>query len=75
MEPCPELTQRLEHIDVVTAHEVLREVYDGPHEGGLAVMIRGYLGDGPRQLGDLLLRGDVTLQAGEHHFTLTRLEP
>ena len=40
LKPGPKLTARLQQVDVVAAHVVLRQVNDGAHQRALTVVVR-----------------------------------
>jgi hypothetical protein len=53
LQPASELPRGVQQVDVVAAHEVLRQAHDGGGQGGLAVVVRRVLRHVARQLGHL----------------------
>ena len=56
------LTGRHQDIDVVAAHEVVREADDGALQAGLPVVVRGIRGHKARQLRHLCTSGESLIR-------------
>ncbi|KAH9404955.1 hypothetical protein TYRP_000789 [Tyrophagus putrescentiae] len=70
----PKLPVRLQQVDVVAAHKVLRHVDDGRLEGHLAVVVGALLAHRAGQLRHLHLLLVVALEAGEDDLSLAGLQ-
>ncbi len=74
LETAAEAACRMEQVDVVGAHKVVRHADDGLVQRLLAVVVGRVEGNGTAQLRHSDLLPDILVQAGEEDLALARLE-